>query len=261
MRSPARCGRRRRPPPLAEELFAVAGLLDGARPCAGAGRPGPRGRRPRPELAERLLAGKVSAETLVGCSTGGRRGALVAPRDLADDVERLAVEAVIAAGRARAGGSTRSRTSCSASARSSPATPELRSRARPTAGAPPTSAPTLVDVAAATTRSHPETLALAAPGRRRARGGAARPVGRGLVEAAADRREQQIGRSHLGRAADRGSEQRLAAGLGRHLRRQVHAQHRRRPEVIGGVRSRSVTRSSTAPSSAGSTRPAGAMGA
>ena len=78
---------------LAEELFAVVGVLDGnatlRRAVADPSREGP----DKAALAERLFTGKVSAETLVVLKgVVGQRWS--SERDLTDTIEAYAVEAL-----------------------------------------------------------------------------------------------------------------------------------------------------------------------
>jgi F-type H+-transporting ATPase subunit delta len=80
---------------LAEELFAVVGLLDGNATLRRAvGDPSREG-ADKAALVERLLAGKVSAEALVVLK-GVAAQRWSTERDLSDTVEAYAVEAVIA---------------------------------------------------------------------------------------------------------------------------------------------------------------------
>src|SRR6478609_10474530 len=80
---------------LAEELFAVVGLLDSGTALRRAVADTSREGADKAQLAERLFAGKVSAETLVVLKGAfGQRWS--SERDLTDTVESYAVESVIA---------------------------------------------------------------------------------------------------------------------------------------------------------------------
>lgn len=80
---------------LAEELFAVVGVIDGSATLRRAVADPSREGGDKAQLAERLFAGKVSAETLVVLKGAfGQRWS--SERDLTDSIERYAVEAVIA---------------------------------------------------------------------------------------------------------------------------------------------------------------------
>jgi F-type H+-transporting ATPase subunit delta len=80
---------------LAEELFAVVGIIDGSATLRRAVADPSREGVDKAQLAERLFAGKVSAETLVVLKGAfGQRWS--SERDLTDTVESYAVEAVIA---------------------------------------------------------------------------------------------------------------------------------------------------------------------
>ena len=80
---------------LAEELFAVVGLLDGSTALRRAAADTSREGADKAQLAERLFAGKVSAETLVVLK-GVFAQRWTSERDLTDTIEAYAVEAVIA---------------------------------------------------------------------------------------------------------------------------------------------------------------------
>ncbi len=80
---------------LAEELLAVTGLIDSSATLRRALADPSRDAGGKQELAERLLSGKVSAETLVVVKAlVGQRWAT--ERDLGDTVERLGIEALLA---------------------------------------------------------------------------------------------------------------------------------------------------------------------
>lgn len=80
---------------LAEELLAVTGLIDGSATLRRALADPSREAAGKQQLAERLLSGKVSVETLVVVKAlVGQRWAT--ERDLADTVERLGIEALLA---------------------------------------------------------------------------------------------------------------------------------------------------------------------
>lgn len=80
---------------LAEELFAVVGLLDGSAALRRAAADTSREGADKAQFAERLLAGKVSAESLVVLK-GVFAQRWTSERDLTDTIEAYAVEAVIA---------------------------------------------------------------------------------------------------------------------------------------------------------------------
>jgi F-type H+-transporting ATPase subunit delta len=82
-------------PRLAEELFAVVGVLDGNATLRRATGDPSREGADKAALVERLLTGKVSAETLVVVK-GAAAQRWSSERDLSDTIESYAVEAVIA---------------------------------------------------------------------------------------------------------------------------------------------------------------------
>lgn len=84
---------------LGTELFAVADLLDGSVPLRRALTDPSRDGESKAHLLERLLGGKVSADA-ADLLAGAARARWSAAHDLADSVEILAVDAVLAAAEA-----------------------------------------------------------------------------------------------------------------------------------------------------------------
>ena len=105
---------------LGEELFAVVGVIDGSATLRRALADPSREAADKQALAERLLGGKVSAETIVVVKTWSASAG--PPSATSPTPSRSSPSVAARRCRARAA-STASRTSCSASSGSSPATP------------------------------------------------------------------------------------------------------------------------------------------
>ena len=107
---------------LGDELLAVVGVIDGSATLRRALADPSREGTEKQALAERLLDGKVSAEAIVVVKNlVGQRWAT--ERDLSDTLEDAGRHVDPRRVPSRPAGSTGSRTSCSASSGSSPATP------------------------------------------------------------------------------------------------------------------------------------------
>ncbi len=236
---------------LAEELFAVVGLLDGSATLRRAVADPSREGADKAQLAERLFAGKVSAETLVVLKgVFGQRWS--SERDLTDTLEAYAVEAVIAEAEAE-GRADQVEDELFRFERIVAADAGLRSALTDTQASDDRRT-ALVDVAAAR-QGRPGDPRARPPGRPRPARPPVRPDGRGLPRHGLEPPRAADGHRHLGRAALRRGPR---AGSPRASPPSTAARSTSTPSWTpgswAGSRSRSVTRSSTAPSSASSTR-------
>jgi F-type H+-transporting ATPase subunit delta len=217
---------------LAEELFAVVGVIDGSATLRRAVADPSREGSDKSRLAERLFAGKVSAETLAVLRAGfAQRWS--AERDLTDALESCAVEAVIA--------------SAETSGRADRVEDELfRFERIVAADAPLRTA--LADSQASTERRgdlvssllrdkvSPETLVLARQAVVAPRGRRFDRVLEKYLETASSRREQQTAVVTSAVPLTDDDRARLAAGLAALYGGTVHVNTVVDPRVMGGVK-------------------------
>ena len=241
---------------LAEELFAVTGVVDGNASLRRALADPSRDGSDKAGLARALLGGKVGATT-TGLVADVAAQRWSAERDLGRHPRDAGRPGPARPRPSASGASTGSRTSCSASSGSSPATPHCatRSPSRNTDGSGKADARArLLEGKAA-----PETIRLARAGGARARAGrrldqVARglPRARGAASRPAHRARHRRRSAHRAAAAPG-----CAARSRRTTARPSSSRSSRTPRSWAASGSRSATRSSTAPSCAASTRPAG----
>jgi F-type H+-transporting ATPase subunit delta len=217
---------------LGTDLFAVVDLLDSSVPLRRALTDPSRDGEAKARLLERLLDGKVSADAadLLG---GAARARWSAAHDLADSVEILAVESVLAAAEA-ASRLDRVEEEVFRAGQALTTDRGLRSallERRATTGAKASLVGRLVD-----TQGAPETATLV-------RRMAATPRGRRpeaafefVTQAAARRRERLVAHVVVAQWPSEEQQQRLVASLTRRYGRQVRLAVDVDPSVIGGMR-------------------------
>lgn len=217
---------------LAEELFAVVGVIDGSATLRRAVADPSREGADKAQLAERLFSGKVSAETLVVLK-GVAAQRWSSERDLSDTLEAYAVEAVIAQAEA-AGRADQLEDELFRFERIVAADPALRA-ALSDEQAPADKRADLVS----TLLSHkvtPETLALARQAVVAPRGRRFDRVVEHYLETASSRREQQTAVVTSAVPLTDDDRARLAAGLAALYGGTVHVNTVVDPRVLGGVK-------------------------
>jgi len=217
---------------LAEELFAVVGVIDGSATLRRAVADPSRQGADKAQLAERLFSGKVSAETLVVLK-GVTAQRWSSERDLSDTLEAYAVEAVIAQAEA-AGRADQLEDELFRFERIVAADPALRA-ALSDEQAPADKRADLVS----TLLSHkvaPETLVLAPQAVVAPRGRRFDRVVEHYLETASSRREQQTAVVTSAVPLTDDDRARLAAGLAALYGGTVHVNTVVDPRVLGGVK-------------------------
>jgi len=217
---------------LAEELFAVVGVLDGSATLRRAVADPSREGSDKAQLAERLFAGKVSAETLVVLK-GAVAQRWSAERDLSDSIESYAVEAVIAQAET-AGRADRLEDELFRFERIVAADPALRAALSDTQ-APADSRGDLVS-SLLRDKVTPETLVLARQAVVAPRGRRFDRVVERYLETASSRREQQTAVVTSAVPLTDDDRARLAAGLAALYGGTVHVNTVVDPRVLGGVK-------------------------
>lgn len=217
---------------LAEELFAVVGVIDGSATLRRALADPSREGAEKAQLAERLFSGKVSAETLVVLK-GVAAQRWSHERDLSDTLEAYAVEAVIAQAEA-AGRADQLEDELFRFERIVAADPALRA-ALSDEQAPADKRADLVS----RLLSHkvtPETLVLARQAVVAPRGRRFDRVVEHYLETASSRREQQTAVVTSAVPLTDDDRARLAAGLAALYGGTVHVNTVVDPRVLGGVK-------------------------
>jgi len=217
---------------LAEELFAVVGVLDGSATLRRAVADPSREGSDKAQLAERLFAGKVSAETLVVLK-GAVAQRWSAERDLSDSIESYAVEAVIAQAET-AGRADRLEDELFRFERIVAADPALRAALSDTQ-APADSRGDLVS-SLLRDKVTPETLVLARQAVVAPRGRRFDRVVERYLETASSRREQQTAVVTAAVPLDDTQRHRLAQALSGIYGKSVQVNVILDPEVVGGIR-------------------------
>ena len=217
---------------LAEELFAVVGVIDGSATLRRAVADPSREGSDKAQLAERLFAGKISAETLVVLKGAfGQRWS--SERDLTDSVERYAVEAVIAEAES-ADRADRVEDELFRFERIVAADAELRAALIDTQ-APSDKRADLVS-SLLSDKVTPETLVLARQAVVAPRGRRFDRVLERYLETASSRREQQTATITSAVPLTDEDRTRLAAGLAAIYGGKVHVNTVVDPRVMGGIR-------------------------
>lgn len=217
---------------LGRELFAVADLLDGSVPLRRALTDPSRDGESKARLLERLLAGKVSADT-ADLLAGAARSRWSAAHDLADSVEILAVDAVLAAAEA-AGRLDRVEEEVHRSGQVITDDRGLRAALLERRGSDAAKADLvgrLVDGAAA-----PETSVLVRRMASNPRSRRPEHAFEFVTQAAARRRERLVAHVVVATWPTEEQQQRLAAALTRRYGRQVRLAVDIDPDVLGGMR-------------------------
>ena len=217
---------------LAEELFAVVGVIDGSATLRRAVADPSREGSDKAQLAERLFGGKISAETLVVLKGAfGQRWS--SERDLTDSVERYAVEAVIAEAES-ADRADRVEDELFRFERIVAADAELRAALIDTQ-APSDKRADLVS-SLLSDKVTPETLVLARQAVVAPRGRRFDRVLERYLETASSRREQQTATITSAVPLTDEDRTRLAAGLAAIYGGKVHVNTVVDPRVMGGIR-------------------------
>ncbi|GAA3698938.1 F0F1 ATP synthase subunit delta [Terrabacter ginsenosidimutans] len=217
---------------LAEELFAVVGVIDGSATLRRAVADPSREGADKAQLAERLFAGKISAETLVVLKGAfGQRWS--SERDLTDALERYAVEAVIAEAES-ADRADRVEDELFRFERIVAADAELRAALVDTQ-APSDKRADLVS-SLLSDKVTPETLVLARQAVVAPRGRRFDRVLERYLETASSRREQQTATITSAVPLTDEDRTRLAAGLAAIYGGKVHVNTVVDPRVMGGIR-------------------------
>ncbi|NUO34006.1 MAG: F0F1 ATP synthase subunit delta [Dermatophilaceae bacterium] len=217
---------------LAEELFAVVDLLDGNATLRRAVADPSREGSEKAQLVERLLSGKVSAESLVVLK-GVAAQRWSSERDLSDVIEAYAVESVIASAEA-ADRADRVEDELFRFERIVAADPALRA-ALTDSQAPADKRADLVS-SLLHDKVAPETLVLARQAVVAARGRRFDRVVESYLETASSRREQQTAIVTSAVPLTDDDRARLAAGLASIYGGTVHVNTVVDPRVMGGVK-------------------------
>ncbi|WP_380168816.1 F0F1 ATP synthase subunit delta [Jannaschia sp. R86511] len=217
---------------LGQQLFAVVDLLDGSVPLRRALTDPSRDGQAKAQLLDRLLAGKVSADAadLLG---GAARSRWSAAHDLADSVEILAVDAVLAAAEA-SGRLDRAEQEVHRVGQVLTGDRDLRAALLDRRGSDQAKAAMvgrLVDTAAA-----PETSVLVRRMASNPRGRRPEHAFEFVTQAAARRRERVVAHVVVATWPTEEQQQRLAASLTRRYGRQVRLAVDLDPDVLGGMR-------------------------
>ena len=217
---------------LGDELLAVADTIDGSATLRRALADPSREAADKAALAERLLTGKVTPETVVVVKNlAGQRWA--AERDLADTVEQLGVAAVLA-GAEHAGRIDRVEDELFRFERAVAANPELRDALTNRRGDPQAKAGLVQELLEG--KVVPETLRLARQAVLAPRGRKLDRTLEGYLALAAQRREQVTAVVTVARDLTAQQRERLSAALQNIYGKPVLLQQVLDPQVMGGIR-------------------------